>query len=295
MLYVLYVMGFSLAKVLPIGACYVIADLGARLYYIFAGKDRAALKANLKVVLGDEVDDATLNRHVWEVFRNFAKYLADFFKFPRLDKDYITRLVKCDKLNFLDECISEGKGAVIVSAHLGNWELGGAVVSALKYPLQAIVLEHNNEQITEFFERQRAINEMSTIKIGTHPSMEQMKKCLNVLKQNELLVVVGDKDYTNNGLYVDFFEKKALMPKGPAIFSLRTGAPIIVIVLTREKNDKFTLHIERPIKYKPTGEFEKDVRTLMGKYIEQMEKYIRDYPGQWYAFRKIWNHEQITL
>ncbi len=286
MLYSLYVTGFFLAKIMPIGVCYFVAELVARTYFLFAERDKEGLRANLKVVLGGDADEATINRHVLAVFRNFAKYLADFFKFTRFSEEYVFRNIEIVGREHVDKCLSEGKGVITLSLHLGNWELGGAVVGGLNYPISALILEHANKRINDFFTRQRAINDMKAIPVGL-----RIKECFNVLKRGEILAIAGDKDYTASGIYVDFFGKKALMPKGPAVFSLRTGAPIVFSVLTREKGDRFKLTFEKPIKYHPIGDHEKDIRALMSEYLRIFERYVREYPDQWYAFRKVWNQE----
>lgn len=288
MLYVLYRMGFSLAKILPLRTGYAIAEIIARAYFIFAKKDREALKENLRVILGEEASEMVLDEHVMEVFRNFAKYLVDFFRFPKFTEKYISRNIDIEGREHLDGCLSEGKGMIALSLHLGNWELGGAVVAGLEYPISAIVLEHKSKKIDDFFVRQRAINGMRSIPIGM-----QIKECFRALGRNEVIAIAGDKDYTSNGILVDFFGKKAVMPKGPAVIALRTGAPIVFCALIRKKNDTFKLCIEPPIKYEALGDPEKDLRTLMGKYLDIFEKHIRENPDQWYAFRKIWNQEQI--
>ena len=100
-----------------------------------------------------------------------------------------------------------------------------------------------------------------------------------------------DKDYTGNGIKIDFFGKKAIMPKGPAVISLRTGAPIVFCALIREKNDTYIMNIEEPIKFTPTGNYEEDEKALMKQYLEVFEHYIKKYNDQWYAFRRIWVQE----
>ena len=300
MLYALYLTGFSLAKILPLRAGYVIAEAVARGYYFFSKRDKEAVKANLRVALGEDTKEAVLNRHALDVFRNFAKYLADFFKFSRFTREFIDSNVIVEGSEHLDECLSGGKGAVLVALHLGNWELGGAIMGPLRYPITAIALEHPDRKINNFFRKQRLKNRMRSVPLRQRsvddlksiPMNVQIKECFRVLHNNGLLVIVGDKDYTSTGIYVDFFGRKALMPKGPAAFSLKTGAPIVVSVLTREKGDKFKLCFEPPIRYAPTGDYEKDLRELMRMYIALFEKYVRNYPDQWYAFRKIWNQEE---
>jgi len=286
MLYLLYIIGFGLARILPIKMSYGIAGLVARLYFIFAKKDRVGLSENLRVVLGEGADENDINRHVLGVLRNFAKYLADFFKFSRFTGEYISKYIKLDGIEHLDKCLSEGKGAILVSLHLGNWELGGAVVSALEYPVNALVLEHTSKRINDLFMRQRAINNLVSIPIGI-----RIRECFKVLKRKEILAIAADKDYTSNGVYVDFFGKKALMPKGPGVFALRTGAPIVFCALIREKDDTFVFRFEEPIWPETTGDVDKDMRRVMKEYLGIFERYIREYPDQWYAFRGIWNQE----
>lgn len=283
MLYLLYLLGYFLANNLSLKTSYLIAEVVAQTYFTFARKDREKLGANLKVVLGKDTPKQVIDKHVLGVFKNFAKYLADFFRFPRFTEEYLLKNIEIEGRYCLDECLSQGKGVILVAIHLGNWELGAASVGGLKYPISAIVLEHADKRINNFFVHQRAINNVKSIPIGF-----QIKECFRVLKNNEVLAIVGDKDYTSTGIDVDFFGKKALLPKGPAVFALRTGAPIVFCGLIRKRNDRFKLCFEGPVKYKTTGDEGKDIRVLMGEYLRIFEKYIRKYPDQWYAFRKIW-------
>jgi len=299
MLYFLYITGFTVAKILPIRLCYLIAEVTAYFYSLFARRDREELTANLKVVLGEDADGRTINRHILEIFKHFAKYLADFIKFTTFDKGYIEEHIDIQGLENLDKCLEEGKGAVIVSLHLGNWELGGAVVGGLGYSINGLVLEHKNKRINDFFIRQRDINSFKSIPLGISATRSislgiSVKECFKALKRNEIVAIVGDKDYTSGGIPVEFFGQKAVLPKGPAVLSLRTGAPIVFTILPRVKDNKFRLILEEPIKHIPTGDHEKDIRELMAAYIRIFEKYIRQYPDQWYAFRKLWNPGPTT-
>jgi lauroyl/myristoyl acyltransferase len=289
MLYRLYVIGFYLIKVLPIKACYLLADTVANLYCIFAKEDRRSLAKNIKVVLAGEADDKVANKHAKDVFRNFARYLADFFKFSKLTQEFLNEKIKFEGLENIDKCLSEGKGAIILSPHLGNWELGAAIVAAKGYPVTAVVLEHKDKRIDDLFTSQRSINSLKVVPLGF-----SLRQCFTALRKNELLGIAGDKDYTSSGEYVKFFGKRTVMPKGAAVFSLKTGAPIIVSACIRLNGDKFLFSFKEPIKPEKTGDYQRDIHNLMGKYISLFEDYIRKYPGQWYAFQEIWKPEQIT-
>lgn len=284
MLYYLYILGYNLAKITPIRIAYFIAEAIVRVYYVFASKDRAIVRENLKVALVEETPPKEIERHVLSIFINFAKYLADFFKFPRFTEESVKKNIEVEGREHVDKCLEEGKGAILLSVHLGNWELGAAVVGGLGYKLSAIALEHDTKRINDFFTGQRAINNVKSIPIGV-----SVKGCFKALRDNETVAIMGDKDYTSTGVEIEFFGKKTLVPKGAAVISLKTGAPIIFVVLTREKGDKFKLKFEEPIRSKPSARTEEDVRTLMARYIKLFEKYITRYPDQWYAFQKIWN------
>ena len=288
MLYYLYIIGIAITRVMPLGALYVLAGFIARLYCACSRRDKEAIKCNLRVILGDGITDAEIDRHVQGIFRNFAKYLVDFFKAQKLTREDIDRFVEIEGIERLDRCLAEGGGAVLLSIHIGNWEMGGAVVGVLGYPVSALVLEHGDKRINDLFVRQRVRNGLKVIPVGI-----QVKQCFRALKNNEFLAIVGDKDYTSNGEYVDFFGKKAFIPRGPAVLSLRTGAPIVICALTRERDNTFKFRFEEPLRYAPSGDKEKDVKAFMEMYIKVFEKYITQYPDQWYAFRRVWDQGTI--
>jgi len=288
-MYALYVTGFALARVLPIKFCYFLAEVSARIYYMFADKDKIRMKANLRVVLGNNVSEKEIDRHARRILINFGKYLVDFFKFRGVTKADIKKNFELRNISVLDRALARGKGAILLTVHLGNWELGGAVVAAMGYPVSAIVWEHPDERINDLFSSRRADNNLKCIPLGV-----QIKQCFKVFRRNEILAIAGDKNYTSGGAIVEFFGKKTVMPQGAAAFSIKTGAPIIVGCLIREKGDKFLLQLEEPIEYAPTGDYAKDVDAMMRLCLEKFESYIRKYPDQWYVFDYIWKQEKIT-
>jgi len=288
MLYFLYCIGFFLIRILPLKVCYGAAEVVARFYYVFSRKDKEALRENLRVVLGEDASPEEIDAYILGVFRNFGKYLADFFKFFRLSKEYILEHIEIKGLHYLDKYLSEGKGLIIVAAHLGNWELGGFVVGVMGYLFNEIVLEHKDRRINDLFVRQRRANNIKVIHFGM-----QLKQCFKALKSNELLAIAADKDYTGNNECVDFFGRKAFLPKGAAVLSLRTGAPIIACSLVRNTDNTFKMVFEEPIKHERTGDDEKDMKAIMEGYLAIFEKHIREYPDQWYVFEKIWEQELI--
>jgi lauroyl/myristoyl acyltransferase len=280
--YILYRIGQFIALNVPLKFGYMLAVFFSDLHYIFADKDRKAVKENLQAIF-PEKSDREIRRIRIRMFRNFAKYLVDFFRFQKLDKEYIKKNIRIENIDYFDEAYAKGKGVIVLTAHLGNWELGGVVVSLSGYPFWVVALPHKDKRVNIFFNSQRESKGIKVIPLG-----KAVRTCLNVLKENRLLALAGDRDFTEKGIVLDFFGKPAFFPEGPAAFSLKTGSIIVPGFMLRNKDDSFTLTIEKPIEFNPTGAKNKDLRELMERYIAIFEDYIRRYPDQWYMFRRFW-------
>lgn len=244
---------------------------------------------NLRAVL-DAPDDRALNRIAKEVFVNFAKYLVDFFRFSKLDRNYIESNVKIVGKDNLDEALKRGKGVIALTAHIGNYELGGAIVALLDYPLNAVALDHKNKLVNNFFVRQRQIVKIKVISMGA-----ALKRCYECLTKGEMLALLGDRDFSNRGVRLKFFGRDSLIPRGPAVLRLRTGASILPVFIVRLPDDTFQLSFERPISYSPTGDFEYDVRQVTERCIGVIEEYVRRYPSQWFMFARFWAKEGLRF
>lgn len=285
-MYILYRIGLFLALVLPKRVSYASACFFADIFYDSSPKDRGVVISNLKTVFGSSAGDKDINAIARGVFRNFAKYLVDFFRSSKIDKDYLARNVKVEGVHNIDDALAMGKGVIILSAHIGNWELGAAVTSMLGYPINAVVLTHKNKRINNFFTSQRLMGNVKPVEMGS------LKSCYKALRANELVALLGDRDFSKNGILVDFFGREAMIPKGPATFSYRLGAPIVPVFLVREPDDTFKFFVEKPI-ICPSGLDEQAaVRELTVKCSAIIESCVKKYPAQWFVFRNIWNIDE---
>ncbi|MDD5108943.1 MAG: lysophospholipid acyltransferase family protein [Candidatus Omnitrophica bacterium] len=280
--YYLYRFGQFIALNLPLKFVYCFAMFLADLHYFFAFRDRRFVRNNLRVIFPDKpIRD--LRKISRKVFQNFAKYLVDFFRFEKLDLEYIDKNIKLENLHHFDDALSKGKGAIVLTAHLGNWELGGVVIAQLKYPFWVVALPHKNKKVNGFFDTQRNGKGVKVIAMG-----KAVRSCISEIRNNHMVALVGDRDFTEKGIVIDFFGKPTHFPKGPAALSLMTGALIVPGFMLRNPDDSFTLRIEKPIEFSPTGDREKDLAGLVTVYKKIIEDYIRKYPEQWYVFHKFW-------
>lgn len=280
--YLLYRIGQLLALLLPLKVGYRLGLMLADMRYFFFFRDRRVVKENLRVVLG-KVDKKRLNSEARWVFRNFAKYLVDFFRFSKLNENFIDKFVTIEGRDHLDRALSGGKGVIIVTAHLGNWELAGAVVALLGYPLNVIALSHTNKRVDQLFVRQRSSKGVNVIPLGF-----TIRNCFRALSDNQIVALLGDRIFSGQGLRMDFFGKKAIIPKGPAVFSIKSSAPIVFTFMIREKDDKFKLIFEPMSNYTLTGDLDLDIKTVTKEVLRVVEKYIKKYPSQWFMATDLW-------
>jgi len=281
-LYILYKLGIFVSLHTPIKMAYKIAVFIADFHFYLSRRDRGAVLDNLAVICKKSGKEN--ERMARSVFRNFAKYLVDFFRFSIVNEEYVKRNVTVKGKEYLDEALKKGKGVIFASAHLGNWELGGAVASRLGYPVSVIALDHKNKLVNSIFVGQRNATGVRVISIGMG-----LRKCFDVLKNNETLAILADRDFSEHGITIEFLGKEAVIPKGAATFSIRCGSPIVPVFLLRNPDDSFTFVFEKGIEYSPVGEPEKDIATLTGRVISVLEKYITQHPDQWYMFRRFWS------
>ncbi|MCM8797353.1 MAG: lysophospholipid acyltransferase family protein [Candidatus Omnitrophica bacterium] len=280
--YYLYRIGQFFALHIPLKLGYKLAIFFSDMRSLVAFRDRRYVRANLRVIFPSKSEKEIRALQI-NMFRNFAKYLVDFFRFEKIDKEYIEKNIRIENRHYLNEVFNKGKGVVLLTAHIGNWELGGAVISLLGYPIWAVALPHKYEKVNSFFNAQRQSKGVRVIHLN-----RAVKESLSIFKKNQAVALVGDRDFTEDGAVLPFFGKPTVFPKGAAAFSLRTGAPILPGFMLRNEDDTFTLRIEQPILFNPSGDGRKDTIEIIKIYLKIFEKYITKYPDQWFMFRRFW-------
>jgi KDO2-lipid IV(A) lauroyltransferase len=120
------------------------------------------------------------------------------------------------------------------------------------------------------------------------PITTSVKKSLNCLRRNEILYLVADEQQRRGGIPVPFFGQKAFTPPGPALFSLKTGAPILPMFVLRKNRIQWTLVIGHPIEIERTSDQRKDIEALTAKFTKAIEDFIRQYPSQWTWLNRRW-------
>lgn len=278
---------FTILRSIPFGRCMEFADRLGKLLYLLNAKHRARAMDNLRNAF-PEKSDWELVQILKQVYANLCRVTIEFAHLAKVGELLATQQIKVVGLDAWAKALEQKKGIIGVTGHLGNWELLGAIMVQMGYPLHALYHPMKNPYSNRFFNRLR---EQAGIRLIN------MKKaswpCLRALRQNHIIGLIADQDAGRDGVFVDFFGRPASTFKGPAIFALKTGAPMMMGNLVREPGGTYTLYLEPPFKVVNTGDFESDVRTNTELWSQRLEYWVKQYPEQWFWVHRRWRRQPV--
>ncbi len=250
--------------------------------YLFGSAARENVKDNLKRVFPD-MDDKDIARLALNTFRNYSEYLVDYGRFKTIDRERLFKVLTCDGLEHLQGALAAGNGAIVVTVHIGNWELGGIFAAKLGIKTNVVTAHEGVLEIDAIKERYRKDHNVNTLIIGDSPF--STIELMSALKRNELIAMLVDRSGASGmggDITVDFFNRPFQFPKGPLILSRMTGAAIIPAFVVKVRGSYKT--IIAPALFAPSeGEFTACARRIMLVF----EDAIRRYPDQWYNFVRV--------
>ncbi len=284
MLYTAYRTGIFLATHCSSATAYRLADMYARIWYLFDGRRKRIIRSHLKALFENQnkpINSIELDQLTFLTFKEFSKYLFEVFRIPLVDKTFIQQNIRQENKQELDEIVKSGKGAILFTAHFGNWELGGIALALLGYPMAAVAMTHNDPHVNQLFLSRREESGMQVIDLDQHAARE----CLRMLRQGKILALVGDEDFTETSIEVEFLNERIKVPRGPAALSRNTGVPVIPSIVVRELDNRFTICHEKAIYPITTDNQEDDIKKMTLKYLESLMPYFTEYSDQWYRFK----------
>jgi Kdo2-lipid IVA lauroyltransferase/acyltransferase len=251
----------------------------------FSKKRYGVALKNLKIAYGDTLSDGERERIAQESFRHFGMFAVESLKFGYLPQEEVEQRLSVQEGSFedLQEVLSHGKGCLLVTGHLGNFEIASRWIIPRGYELLAIVREARDRGTTEMMTRAR---ERSGVKVVT--LKQSLKPVLSTLKRNSLVAIVCDQNATD--VFVPFFGHETGTVDGPAKLSLRTGAPLFFYCCIRDGKGSYKIHYEGHIWPERTDDEKADVERIMTEVNARLERMIRLYPEQWLWFHDRWKN-----
>ena len=252
---------------------------------------KAVAVQNLTTAFADDpkMTPARINQVYCGVWKHFLRIGIELLRLPRLNRKLVDQTVRITGLEHIIEALEKGKGCICVSGHLGNWEWMGAAISMYGIPTTYVVTYQSNRMVERWMNRMR---ESAGIEIVERNNA--LRGVLSALKRNRGVAILCDQDAHEAGVFVPFFGRLASTPRGPAIFHLKTGAPIIFASATRETDGIYQITIE-PMCFDLCGDMERDTLTVMADITARLEAKIREYPEQWLWLHKRWKSSPATI
>ncbi len=213
------------------------------------------------------------------VFRSIARLIATFARLPRLTPQNITELIRYDGLDNFLQPLARGKGVLVATAHLGNWELSAFAHAWMTAPMHIVVRALDNPRIDALVERYRGLSGNRIIE-----KKDAARGILRALKSGEAVGVLIDQNTTlDQGVFIDFFGRKACAGTAFAKLAHHSGAAVVPgFALWSEQERRYILRFypELPM----TGDIAADTQRIH----TQLESVIREYPDQWLWIHRRW-------
>ncbi|MFH1594368.1 MAG: lysophospholipid acyltransferase family protein [Candidatus Omnitrophota bacterium] len=280
-LYYLAAIGVLLINLLPLRFALYLADLAGRIAFFAAKKDRQRAIDNLSRAF-PEKKDLEIEQIAKRVFSNLCKNAIELVCIRKFDKKNLERWYKAEGFEKVLRACEKGKGVLMLTAHVGNWELMPFYYVWKKIICHAIARHIYFDRYDKFI-----ANVRSYIGVNVIYRDESPKKILKTLKRNELIGILADQDVDSvDGVFVDFFGRPAYTPKAPVALAMASGASFIPCFLIREKNCH-KLIVDEPIVFENKSSKEETIRFYTQKWSKVLESYIRRYPDQW-----VWMHNR---
>ncbi|MCY3714377.1 MAG: lysophospholipid acyltransferase family protein [Gemmatimonadetes bacterium] len=193
-----------------------------------------------------------------------------------------------DRLDVLGEdhvgrALEGGRGVILITGHFGYWELLGATVAMLGYPITVVAKKLHNPAVDRLVHAGRERLGMAVATMDKAPAT-----VYRALRRNECVGLLADQDAGAGGVFVDFLGMRASTYQGPAQFALRTGAPIVPCFIIRSGPERHRVCFETPIEAIPTGDEPADLARITQAYTDVLARYILEYPDHWFWVHRRW-------
>ncbi len=220
-------------------------------------------------------------------FRNFGKYLTEIMRFPSMGHAELHELVKIDPASqaHLQAARDHGRGIIFVSAHFGNFEIGGARI-AQEIPLTVVADELENTRLMDFLVTNREHKNVVIL-----PPEGATRRVLAALRRNEMvgfMMDLGPRAHELANVEATFFGVRTAFPTIAAALARVSGAPIIVAAVTRGRDNSFKGVAVPPIFVERTPQAASDLERATQAIVHALEALMRPEPDQWYIFRPMW-------
>jgi len=254
------------------------------LAYRFLGRLRGTGRRNLDLAF-PELSASQKERILKDCYRNLGWQLAEFCHMPRYTRENSAGFLRCQGLEHYLQARDAGRGVLIVTGHLGAWELSSFYHSLMGYPMSMVIRRLDNALLDRFVNRIRCLHGNRVL----HKD-DFARGLIAATRRGETVGILMDTNMTPpQGIFVDYFNRRACTASGLARVAARTGAAVLPGFMVWEREEQaYVLRFGEPLAMRNTGNPEADVQANTQLCTSAIESWVRRYPDQWLWVHRRW-------
>jgi Kdo2-lipid IVA lauroyltransferase/acyltransferase len=203
------------------------------------------------------------------------------------DRQILDLFERVDDWPVVERALALGRGLIVLTGHLGNWELGGAFLAARGVPLDAVARGMENPLFDAYLTRTRERAGMTVV----HDA-DAVRRVPRSLRAGRAVAFLFDQGAVGlASTWVPFFGRMAKTPRGPAVFALRLEAPVVFGAALRQPSGRFAIGFEA-VRAERSGDLETDVDRIVAAYTQVLERWVRRNPEQYFWHHRRWKHQR---
>lgn len=256
-----------------------------RLGFYLLGRYRRITLENLRMAFGMTKTKEEIRTLARQVFEHLAQTGVEVLQFPRLNAAKIDRIVDFgNSFDIYQQLLEEGRGIIMITAHIGNWELLAGCL-ALKGYQGAVV----GRRIYYAPYNRWIVGLRRSVGVETIYRDESPRRLISLLRENKMIGLLPDQDVDSlKGIFAPFFGQLAYTSVAPVKIALATGSPIVTNFLIRQPGGSYRLIVGDVIRPVVGTDREEAIEKYTTQWLASMEKIIRRYPEQWTWLHKRW-------
>lgn len=265
-----------------------VAELIGRIIYASRPEMKTIIRENLARVSG--LSGKELDRLCLTNVLNFARMLADYFISICIKPEAVHSLLsEWRGLEEIKAARERGKGVILVTAHLGHWELGGLLLALQGLPMNVVTAREPSQELNEWRERYREKFGIKTITLGEDPFA--FMEVINALKRNEIVAMLVDRPMGNSAVPVQFCGRTTHFSNAPALLCRHTEAAVIPAFVLQDNKGRYVSFADPEIPMESSRKHREIMAQNTQKIADIFEQLIRKHPDQWHNYVRIWTDE----
>lgn len=220
-------------------------------------------------------------------YKHLGRSSVETALLPSLERQKILDLVESTSgFELIEDAVAAGKGVILITGHLGNWELAGAYVAARGVPLDAIVRGQSNPLFEAYINQTRAAIGMNVVH-----DQDAVRRTPRAFREGRAVAFVADQGVRGlASTFVPFFGRPAKTPRGAAVFAMRYKIPTLFVAVIRQPSGRYHVGVEA-IPIEDTGDRDRDVDTIVARYTAVLERWVRSAPDQYFWHHRRWRRQ----